>query len=42
MSEKEGLSAEEYINALEKMKESPRDRIGILGDLGPAGLGGLA
>ena len=42
MSEKEGLSAEEYINALEAMKESTRDRIGILGEIGATGLGGIA
>lgn len=33
------LSIEEYIRALEKMKRSPRDRIGILGELGVTGLG---
>ena len=42
MSEKEGLSAEEYINALETMKESTRDRIGILGGIGATSLGGIA
>lgn len=30
---------EEYIHALEKMKRSPRDRLGILGELGVTGLG---
>lgn len=30
---------DEYIQALEKMKESPGDRIGILGELGVTGLG---
>lgn len=33
------LSVEEYIHALEKMKHSPRDRLGILGELGVTGLG---
>jgi hypothetical protein len=33
------LSMEEYIHALEKMKRSPRDRLGILGELGVTGLG---
>ena len=32
------LSMEEYIHALEKMKRSPRDRLGILGELGVTGL----
>lgn len=36
------LTAEEYINALEKMKKSSRDRVGILGELGATGLGGVA
>jgi len=40
--EKTILSADDYIKALEKMKNSPRDRIGILGELGATGLGGLA
>ena len=42
MSHNKQLSVDEYINALERMKKSPRDRIGILGDLGTAGLGSLA
>lgn len=42
MTQKKQLSVDEYINALERMKKSPRDRVGILGDLGTAGLGGLA
>jgi len=33
------LTIEEYLCALERMKRSPRDRIGILGELGVAGLG---
>jgi hypothetical protein len=33
------LSVEEYILALEKMKRSPRDRLGILGELSVGGLG---
>jgi len=33
------LSMEEYIHALEKMKRSQRDRLGILGELGVSGLG---
>lgn len=32
-------SIEEYLRALEKMKQNPRDRVGILGELGVAGLG---
>ena len=42
MSQKKELSAEEYINALERMKKSSRDRIGILGEIGATGLGGIA
>ena len=30
---------DEYLCALEKMKRNPRDRVGILGELGVAGLG---
>jgi hypothetical protein len=33
------LSIEEYVCALEKMKRNPRDRVGILGELGVTGLG---
>lgn len=33
------LSLEEYVGALEKMKRSPRDRLGILGELGATGIG---
>ena len=33
------LSMEEYIHALEKMKRSPSDRLGILGELGVTGIG---
>lgn len=33
------LTIEEYVCALEKMKQSPRDRIGILAELGVTGLG---
>ena len=33
------LSLEEYVKALEKMKRSPRDRLGILGELGATGIG---
>ena len=33
------LSLEEYVRALEKMKRSPRDRLGILGELGATGIG---
>lgn len=36
------LSEKEYMSALEKMKRSPRDRIGILGELGVTGLGAAA
>ncbi len=32
-------TVEEYVQALEKMKQSPRDRVGILGELGVTGLG---
>lgn len=42
MHEKKQLSAEEYLQALERMKMSPRDRIGILGEMGAVGLGGIA
>jgi len=42
MSQSNKVSVEEYIRALEKMKQSPRDRIGILGELGATGLGGVA
>lgn len=33
------LTIEEYVSALEKMKRNPRDRVGILGELGVTGLG---
>jgi len=33
------LSNEEYVQALEKMKNSPRDRVGTLGEFGVAGIG---
>lgn len=33
------LTIEEYVCALEKMKKSPRDRVGILGELGVTGIG---
>ena len=33
------LSNEQYIKALEKMKISPRDRVGILGELGVTAIG---
>jgi hypothetical protein len=36
------LTTDEYIQALEKMKQSPNDRIGILGSLGATGLGAAA
>ncbi len=36
------LSEKEYLSALEKMKRSPRDRIGILGELSVTGLGAVA
>lgn len=36
------LSKEEYIEALERLKKSPRDRIGILGDLGVTAIGAIA
>ena len=42
MSQTKKVSAEEYINALERMKKNPRDRIGVLGELGATGLGGVA
>lgn len=42
MKKKDELSVEEYISALEKMKKSPKDRIGALGELGATGLGGIA
>ena len=33
------LTIDEYVRALEKMKQNPRDRVGILGELGVTGLG---
>lgn len=36
------LNIDGYINALEQMKNSSRDRIGILGDLGATSVGGMA
>jgi len=36
------LTKKQYVAALEKMKKSPRDRIGILGELGVTGLGAAA
>jgi len=36
------LTEKQYVAALEKMKSSPRDRIGILGELGVTGLGAAA
>lgn len=33
------LSLDEYLDALERMKKSPRDRIGVLGELGITGIG---
>lgn len=36
------LSKGEYIEALERLKKSPRDRIGILGDLGVTAIGAIA
>jgi len=33
------VSIDEYISTLEKMKKSPRDRVGILGEFGATGLG---
>ena len=36
------LSEKEYIAALEKLKRSPRDRIGIFGELGVTGIGAVA
>ena len=36
------LTTDDYIQALEKMKQSPKDRIGILGSLGATGLGATA
>ena len=33
------LTIEEYVCALEKMKRNPRDRVGILSELGVTGLG---
>jgi len=42
MKKNHELSADEYISALEKMKKSSRDRIGVLGELGATGLGGVA
>ena len=42
MKKKYELSVDEYISALEKMKKSSRDRVGVLGELSATGLGGLA
>jgi hypothetical protein len=36
------LSVDDYIEALEKVKNSPKDRVGILGDLSATSLGGIA
>jgi hypothetical protein len=36
------LTEKQYVDALEKMKTSPRDRIGILGELGVTGIGAAA
>lgn len=36
------LTSEEYTRALDKMKKSPRDRVGVLGRLGAIVLGGSA
>ncbi|WP_417517929.1 hypothetical protein [Marinobacter sp.] len=36
------LTEKQYVDALEKMKASPRDRIGILGELGATGMGAAA
>ncbi|WP_273135250.1 hypothetical protein [Marinobacter vinifirmus] len=36
------LTEKQYIGALEKMKKSPRDRVGALGELGVTGLGAAA
>lgn len=33
------LTVDEYVQALEKMKRGPRDRVGLLGELGVTGLG---
>jgi hypothetical protein len=41
-SRKKTLSEADYIAALNKMKESPDDRVGTLGELGALGLGGIA
>lgn len=35
----EKLTIEEYVCALEKMKKNPKDRFGILGELGVTGIG---
>lgn len=42
MSQSKKVRVDEYISALERMKKSPRDRIGFLGELGATGLGGVA
>lgn len=36
------LSVDEYVQALEKMKKSPKDRVGVLGELGVTGMGTAA
>ena len=38
-SSSDKLSIDDYLVALEKMKSSPNDRIGVLGELGVTGLG---
>ena len=42
MTQKKEISLEDYIQALERMKKSPRDRVGIIGDLAATGIGSIA
>ena len=42
MRKNKPLSTEDYLHALDKMKRSPKDRVGILGEMGVTGLGGIA
>lgn len=42
MRKNKPLSTEDYLHALDKMKRSPKDWVGILGEMGVTGLGGIA
>jgi len=42
MSDNGELGVDDYIKALERMKKSPRDRVGVLGEVGSTSLGAVA